>query len=229
MHFPRRIALAILAGLAFAGTAGRALAASTVTPQTSDILAASRDAIVDLGSDKDFAGLRASLSEAKGVLVFPRVFAAGLVLGGAGGNGVLMVRNDRTGDWNGPVFYTLGGVSVGVEAGAFNGSLVLVVRSEKALDSLYKTSTRLGGNATVALGGKAATSARAASADFVVYSKIKGVFAGVAVDGVVLDVRESFNQAYYGKAMTPSEMVLAPAGATPSADGLRQALRAAAR
>jgi len=147
----------------------------------------------------------------------------------SGGNGVLMVHDEHTGAWNGPIFYTLGGVSAGVEAGAFNGSLVLVVKSEKTLDSMYRTSTRLGGNATVALGGKAATKAGTANTDLVAYSKIKGVFAGVAVDGVVLDVRESLNESFYGKAMTPAQIVLAPAAATPAADGLRQALRDAAR
>lgn len=228
MHHTRRGLLASLAALAFSGAACPAFAASQGLAQTQAIIDGARTTLVGLAEDRDFAGLRSSLASAKAVLVFPKIFAAGLVLGGSGGNGVLMVRNDTTGEWNGPVFYTLATVSAGLEAGAVNGSLVLVVRSEKGLDSIYRTSTRLGGNATVALGSKSATAAKAAGADFVAYSKVKGAFAGVAVDGVVLNVRKSLNKAYYGRPLSPSEMVLAPASATPSADGLRQALRAAA-
>jgi lipid-binding SYLF domain-containing protein len=228
MHITRRCLFASFTAFALVTGAGSSLAASSTEVESRAIVDAARATITNLSEDKDFSGFRASLRSARGVLIFPRIFAAGLVLGGSGGNGVLMVRNDHTGEWDGPVFYTLGGVSLGLEAGAFNGSVAMVVQSEKALDSIYKTSTKLGGDATVALGTKGATAAAAAGTDLVVYSKIKGAFAGVAVDGVVLKVRQSFNKAYYGKAMTPSEMVLAPASATPSADGLRQALRSAA-
>ena len=227
MRHTRRGLLTSLTSLALAGLAGPALAASDATSDTHALLDAAQATVVDLAADKDFAEFRASLRNAKAVLVFPKIYAAGLVLGGSGGNGVLMVRNDATGDWNGPVFYTLAGVSAGLEAGAINGALVLQVRSEKGLDSIYTRSTKLGGNATVALGTKAVTTAKAAGSDFIAYSKVKGVFAGVAVNGVVLNVRRSFNEAFYGKKLSPSEMVLAPASASPAADGLRQALRAA--
>lgn len=228
MRPTRRALLTSFTSLVIAGISAPAFAASDATPETRALLDAAQATIVDLAADKDFSGFKSSLHDAKAVLVFPKIFAAGLVLGGSGGNGVLMVRNDITGEWNGPIFYTLAGVSAGLEAGAVNGSLVLQLRSEKALDSIYHRSTKLGGNATVALGTKAATAAKAVSSDFVAYSKVKGVFAGVAVNGVVLNVRRSLNDKYYGKKLTPSEMVLAPASATPSADGLRQALRAAA-
>jgi lipid-binding SYLF domain-containing protein len=229
MHITRRCVLASFTALALINTVGSAQAASKPEVEARAIVDAARTTITDLSQDKDFAGFRASLSKARAVLVFPHVFAAGVVLGGSGGNGVLMVRNDSTGAWEGPVFYTLGGVSVGLEVGAFNGSVVMVVQSEKALDSIYKTSTKLGADATVALGTKAVMAAAPATSDVVVYSKIKGAFAGVGVDGVVLKVRESFNKAFYGKALSPSEMVLSPASATPSADGLRGALRSATR
>jgi lipid-binding SYLF domain-containing protein len=139
------------------------------------------------------------------------------------------VRNEATGTWDGPVFYTLSGMSLGLEAGASNGSVAMVIRSEKALDSIYRTSTKLGANASVTPGSKGAMAAKAARTDMVVYSKVKGAFAGVAVDGVVLKVRESLNKAFYGRSLTPSEMVLAPATLTPSVDGLRQALRSASQ
>jgi lipid-binding SYLF domain-containing protein len=227
MHTSRRCILASFTALALVNATGSVLAASKPEVEAQGIVEAARATIADLSQDKDFAGFRGSLATARGVLVFPHIVAAGLVLGGTGGNGVLMVRNEGTGEWDGPVFYTLGGVSVGLEVGAYNGSVAIVVQSEKALDSIYKTSTKLGADATVALGSKASTAAAAAKSDVVVYSKVKGAFAGVAVDGVVLKVRDSFNKAFYGKSLSPSEMVLAPASATPSADGLRRALRSA--
>ena len=228
MNMTRRRVLESFAALALASAAGSAPAAPSSVAQARALVDNARETIADLAADKDFSGLRTSLAGARAVLVFPRVFSAGLVIGGAGGNGVLMVRNEHTGEWNGPVFYTLGGASVGLQAGAFNGSVAMVVRSEKTLDSLYKTSLKLGGDATFALGTKGGSAAGAAGADVIVYSKVKGAFAGVTVDGIVLKVRRSLNKAYYDKALSPAEMVLAPAGATPSADGLRQALRLAA-
>ena len=83
------------------------------------------------------------------MLIFPQVLKAGFVLGGSGGNGVLLVRDAKTGGWVGPAFYTMGSASLGFQAGASSAEVVMIINSQKALDSLYSNKVKLGGDASV--------------------------------------------------------------------------------
>src|SRR5678815_3769350 len=133
-----------------------------------------------------------ALGKAKAVLIFPQILKAGFVLGGSGGTGVLLVR-DAKGDWTGPAFYTMGSASLGFQAGASSAEVVMIVNSQKALDSLYSNKVKLGGDASAAIGPKGVGTGTALNSDFIVYSTVKGAFAGLTVDGTVLDVRGALN------------------------------------
>ena len=183
----------------------------------------------ELAKDKDFASLGAALGRARAVLVFPQVLKAGFVLGGSGGSGVLLVRDEKTGDWVGPAFYTMGSASIGFQAGASAAETLMVVNSQKALDSLYTSKLKLGGDASVAAGPKGAGTGASVGADFIVYAKAKGAFAGLAVDGSVLDVRQTLNSAYYGKAATPVDILVKREVANPAAAKLQATLKGVAR
>lgn len=175
-------------------------------------------------NDKDFATVGPALARAKGVLIYPEVLKAGFVLGGSGGSGVLMVRDEKTGKWVGPAFYTMGSASLGLQAGASSAEVLMVINSQKALDSLYTNKVKLGGDASVALGPKGQGTGASVTADFVVYAKAKGAYAGFSVEGSVLDVREKLNNAYYGKAVTPNEILVKREASNPAAAGLQDAL-----
>src|SRR5574337_107860 len=123
----------------------------------------------------------------------PQVLKAGFVLGGSGGSGVLLVRDAKTGGWVGPAFYTMGSASLGFQAGAASAEMVMVINSQKAPNAIYTNKVKLGGDASVAVGPKGAGTGGSLTADFIVYAKAKGVFAGIAVDGSVLDVRQGLN------------------------------------
>jgi SH3 domain-containing YSC84-like protein 1 len=185
--------------------------------------------ISSLANDKDFATLGAAMGKARAVLVFPEVLKAGFILGGSGGSGVLLVRDAKTGDWSGPAFYTMGSASLGFQAGASSAEMVMVINSQKALDSLYTNKVKLGGDASVALGPKGAGTGASISTDFVVYAKAKGAFAGIAVDGSVVDVREKLNAGYYGKAVTPVDILVKREVSSPDSANLQAALKKIAK
>ncbi|MGO4391719.1 lipid-binding SYLF domain-containing protein [Variovorax sp. M-6] len=178
---------------------------------------------------KDFTEFGAALGKARGVLIFPQILKAGFVLGGSGGSGVLMVRDEKTGSWSGPAFYTMGSASFGFQAGASSAEMVMLVHSQKALDSLYTSKVKLGGDASVAVWKSGMGASAALNTDFVAFSMVKGAFAGLAVDGSVIDVRDSLNAAYYGKPVTPLEILAKHEVSSPASAGLRAALKKAAK
>lgn len=181
-------------------------------------------------TNNDFSSeFGAALGQAKGVLIFPQILKAGFVLGGSGGSGVLMVRDEKTGSWSGPAFYTMGSASFGFQAGASSAEMVMLVHTQKALDSLFSSKVKLGADASVAAWKKGMGAGAALGSDFVAFSMVKGAFAGLAVDGSVIDVRDSLNAAYYGKPATPQEILAMKEVRSPASAGLQAALKKAAK
>jgi SH3 domain-containing YSC84-like protein 1 len=180
-------------------------------------------------ADPDYASLAGLMKAAKAVLVYPQVIEGGFIIGGSGGTGVLLVRDPKTGNFSGPAFYSMGGVSIGFLAGGQAAETVLLINSQKALDSLLSTKVKLGANASVAVGPKGTGQGATLSADIVSYSKAKGAFASMALDGQVIDVRDSLNSAYYGKPATPVDILVKKNVANPGAAPLQVALKSAAK
>ena len=178
-------------------------------------------------ADKDYASLPGLLGKAKAVLVYPQIIEGGFIIGGAGGTGVLLVRDPKTGDFGSPAFYTMGGLSIGLLAGGQAAEVMLLVNSQKALDSMLTDKVKLGAGASIAMGPKGA--GQAASVDIVSYAKAKGVFASMAFDGQVIDVREKLNAAYYGKPATPVDILIKKDVSNPGAAALRAALKSLAK
>ena len=175
---------------------------------------------------KEHDALRAGMKSARGVLIFPSVLKGGFFLGGSGGTGVLLVRGERNG-WSQPAFYTMGAVSFGVQFGGQAAEVVILINSQSAVERLLSSSLKLGGDASVAAGPVGAGQAANLKADFVSYAKSKGAFIGMSVEGSVLDVRDSLNNGYYGKAVTPVEILVKGAARNRQADPLRKAVAAA--
>jgi len=222
---PRRHCLALFTG---------ALVATTPTTWAADTQDANatvdkaRLAFEDIVKRKDYDALRSGLKSAKGVLIFPSIIKGGVIVGGSGGTGVLLVRGE--GDrWSQPAFYTLGAVSVGLQIGGQAAEVVILANSQKAVDRLLTNSVKLGGEVSVAAGPKGAGKASNLTADFVSYAKSKGAFLGASVEGSVLDVRDTLNHAYYGKVVTPADILVRGSVANKQADALRTAVAAAAR
>lgn len=152
---------------------------------------------------------RELLREAKAVLIMPQIIKGGLIIGGSGGSGVLLARDKKSGKWNGPAFYTIGGVSFGLLAGAQVAETIIVVRTERGLNRLLNTGAKLGADLSVTAGPVGAgVGAGNIIADLVVLSRSKGLYGGLSLEGSLVDVRDSLNRAYYGKSVTPSDLLI---------------------
>jgi lipid-binding SYLF domain-containing protein len=143
------------------------------------------------------------LQEASAVIVAPDIVKGGFIVGARHGHGVLLVRNKD--GWSDPVFVTLTGGSFGLQAGVSATDLFLVIRNARSLDRIFKGAGKLalGADASVAAGpiGREAAAATDAQlkAEILSYSRSRGLFAGVALDGDTIVVDHAANDRYYGK------------------------------
>jgi lipid-binding SYLF domain-containing protein len=176
-------------------------------------------------SDPSVGGaIREMKGEAKGLFIMPQFVRGALVFGGAGGSGVLIVRDEKSKKWSEPVFYTIGSASFGLQIGGDVSEMIFVVRTQKGLEEFYHNDFKLGADASMAVGpvGEGA-SAKGISGDLVAYAKKKGAFVGISVDGSMVAVSDDSNHAYYGKALRPTDIVLKQGGSNPKSADLRNA------
>ncbi len=166
-------------------------------------------------------GAPQSLREkAAGVVVIPGMIKAGLGVGGQHGSGLLSIKNPD-GSWTEPVFVKMTGGSIGFQIGASSTDLVLFFMREKNIRDVLNGEFTLGGSATVAAGpvgrsGSADTSAKM-DAEIYSYSRSRGAFAGVSIDGSKLYVNKSANESFYSKDATAESIVaMKPATGSPT-------------
>jgi SH3 domain-containing YSC84-like protein 1 len=212
------------------GSPGLATASEKADAQA--IVEKAKGTLTVLLNDEHYPFLRDFLKKAKGVVIFPQIIKAGYILGGSGGTGVLLVRNGVDGTWSDPAFYTLGSVTLGLQIGGEVSEVVMVAVNQKAVNSLLTSSVKLGGDASVAVGpigggAKGTISVPEVTADFVSFSKTKGLYGGLNLEGSVLNVRDDLNISYYGKDVTPMDILVGRTVSSPSSAELRSALEKA--
>lgn len=137
-----------------------------------------------------------------------------------------------TGTWSEPAFYTVGSVTFGLQIGDEAAEVVMLAMNQKALDSLLSSSVKLGGDASVAIGpvgggAKGAVTVPAVTADFVSFTRSKGLYVGLNLEGSVLEVRDALNSAYYGRTVTPKDIIIMKDVRNSRAYGLRSVLEKA--
>ncbi len=159
------------------------------------------------------------LDEARAIVVVPDTLKIGLVIGGRRGHGLVSIKNPD-GTWSNPSFVKLTGGSIGLQAGVQSSDVVLVFRSDRGLDSIVNGKITLGADAGVAAGpvGRNASTATDGQlkAEIWSWSRARGLFAGVALDGAVLSIDDAANEAVYGRDTTPRMIFEGRAGAPPS-------------
>ena len=164
--------------------------------------------LAHFGATPGMAPVLEWLPHASGIVVFPRVVSAALIVGGSGANGLLFVRDADTGHWTGPAFYRLVQASVGLQAGVSTAEMLMVINSPGALRSLYAGRLRLGMDASVVVGARGGGIGSAVTADVDAYALARGVIAGIALDGSALEVRSGLNEAWYGTPATPDDILV---------------------
>ncbi len=142
------------------------------------------------------------------MLIAPQIAKAGFIFGGSGGRAVLLARDQATGKWAGPAFYTMATASVGFQAGVSVSENVTLVMTEKALNSLMSSSVKAGGDASVAAGPVGAGAKSDIVADLVTFSRAKGVYGGLNLDGTVIALSNDWNKAYFGKEVLPPDILI---------------------
>lgn len=160
------------------------------------------------------------LDDAKGIVVVPDTIKAGFMLGGRHGLGVMAVKNPD-GTWSNPVFVKLSGASFGLQAGVQSADVILVFRSQRGLDNIVNGKFTLGADASVAAGPVGRNAAAATDgglkAEIWSWSRARGLFAGVALDGAVLSIDNGANRSAYGAGVTPRMIFEGRAPQAPSA------------
>jgi lipid-binding SYLF domain-containing protein len=167
---------------------------------------------------------RTLMREAHGLLIVPKIVRAGFILGGSGGTGVLVAKDRGSQKWVGPAFYTIGEASVGFQAGVDVSEVVIIARTERGFQRLLTTSAKLGTDLSASLGPVGGGAGTTLTADLIVYARSKGLYGGFSVEGSVVNVRESLNQAYYGTAVTPTDILVRKTVTNPQASDLLAAV-----
>ena len=148
-----------------------------------------------------------TVAKAYCLVVLPNVKKAGFIVGGSGGRGPMSCRtgDDFSGKWSPPAMYTVGGMSVGLQAGGSSSDFVLLLMNKKAVDALQTGKTKLGGDLSVAAGPGA--KAGTVSGDVLSYARTSGLFAGASLGGATLEPDNDANQRLYDRAVSPREII----------------------
>ena len=211
--------------LLFAGTSSVASAQS----EQQDIVRSAETTFSNFMRDPDMTWLQQNIGRAKAVLIAPSVAKAGFIFGGSGGRAVLVARDPQTGQWRGPAFYTLITASVGFQAGISVSEMVTLVMTDQGLNSLLANSVKIGGDASIAAGPVGAGAKSDITTDFVAFSRSKGIYGGLNLDGTVMSPANDWNEAYYGKAVLPPDIVVRGNVQNHQGDALVMAVTTAAR
>lgn len=162
----------------------------------------------NLKVNKDIKNFEAYFKNSKAILIFPELYEGSLIFGAKAGNGILMIRNESS--WSGPFFYSLGGVSVGLQFGVKVGKVVFTIMTDRGLKSLLKEKIKIGVDLNAAIAHKGigySAESTLRLADIYSFSENKGLFLGGSFDGSFIQQRDDFNSVYHGKKFTIDEIL----------------------
>ena len=171
----------------------------------------------------DKAVPRSIMENAEGIAVFPSLIKGGLVVGGQRGRGVLSVRNQKHGGWSSPAFLTITGGSIGAQFGAQAIDLVLVINNQRVLEQLVKNQFKIGADLAVTAGpvGRDASASTDIQlrAQILSYSRARGLFAGVTLNGSTISQDRDANERFYGMGYRTGQIVFDGLGGSPDPVG----------
>jgi lipid-binding SYLF domain-containing protein len=163
------------------------------------------------------------LNRAECVIVFPSVKKFAIGIGGSYGRGAIDCRSGAhfTGPWGAPAMFALEGANIGFQLGGEATDLVLLVMNPKGAESVLKSKVKLGGDASAAAGPKGRTAAADTDivmrAEILTYSRSRGLFAGVSLEGSTLRQDNGANEKLYGRKLSAEEIVRGGKAGTPAA------------
>lgn len=183
---------------------------------------------------RQFSGIKERIpkelvKQTEGIIIVPKMINAGLAVGVKRGKGVAMVKLDN-GQWSDPVFVTLTGGSFGFQIGVQAVDLVLVFRHKGVLTKVENGDFTIGGDISAAAGpvGRSSTASTdyKLEAEVYSYSRSKGLFAGLTVNGTNLSIDKSANAAFYGGSANSQDIFMSAKSTSGAVAQLKTALRA---
>tara|TARA_Y100001954_G_scaffold63807_1_gene69441 strand:+ start:204 stop:896 length:693 start_codon:yes stop_codon:yes gene_type:complete len=178
--------------------------------QTAHIIQSSEAVLKKLDSNSDLINFQQYLENCRAILIFPEVIEGGFILGAKGGNGLLLIRKSKDNLFSGPFFYSIGGVSVGLQLGAKSGKVVMTIMTNRGLKSVLKERIKLGVDVDIAyvnegVGYSAESTARLA--DIYSFSDNSGLFIGSSLEGSYLQPRNDLNRIVHGREFSSDEII----------------------
>jgi lipid-binding SYLF domain-containing protein len=216
---------AFLMGLLFllmTGSVSSSVAAEAVDQQ--GLVDKARITFESFMADENMDWFRENLYKAKGLLIVPELLKGGFIVGGSGGSGVLIVKDKDKHDWSQPAFYTIGSGSIGFQIGAEKSEIIMMVWTDRGLDSLYSSSFKLGGDCSVAAGPVGGGAKSNVMADIISFVRSKGIFGGVSLEGAVIKTKDEWNEKYYEKKVRPIDIIVKRTVSNAGSAQLRQAV-----
>jgi lipid-binding SYLF domain-containing protein len=212
MNHKTRLTLAAVVAAAVMATARPAVAQTGEEARVRD--AATVFGEIMTAPDKGIP--RAILEKAEAVAIFPGVIRAGLGVGGQYGKGMICVRDRQTNTWSAPAFLKIAGGSFGAQIGAQSIDLVLVIMDPNGVQRLLGNQFKIGAEASVAA-GPVGRSAEAATdiqlrAKILSYSRSRGLFGGIALNGSTMAADQEANQRFYGEKLGSRDLIAKTAG-----------------
>lgn len=228
LHLSRREAMSVLA-LGAAGAALTACAEIRETPEQYAVTLCERaaESVERMKSDPNLKTLIKHLETARAVVVIPHAYRAAFIGGAEGGSGILMARTGS--GWGAPAFYTLAAGSFGFQIGIQDTEILLIVRSEKAMNAILSHQAKFGADSGITVGifgaGVEGSTTTNIGADILAVARSRlGLYGGISLEGGGLVRRNDLNNAVHGAGVEPRAIVQGGGNIFPPADRLRRAL-----
>lgn len=199
------VARTFVAATASAVLATAPAAAGDKREEAIDLVGEAAETISYFSNDSAFEAMWSLADDAKAIVVIPNQWRAGFVFGGSGGDAVMIARN-KDGTWSQPTFFVVGSGSFGFQAGVEKSEVVLLVMTQRGMEHLLSTSVKLGADVSIAAGPIGA-GAKAQTTDILAFSRSRGLYGGVSLEGALLKTRKNFNKAYYSADVSPAEII----------------------
>jgi SH3 domain-containing YSC84-like protein 1 len=201
----------LIAALAFVMTGLAGQPAQAQNTEQVQLIERSRLVLEAFLTDPQFESVRVYVQNAYAVLIMPEMLKGGFLLGGSYGTGVLVARDPQSGAWGDPAFYSMGGGSIGLQIGLQFSDMIFTIMNQGALDKLLAHGLKFGADAGVAAGplgvAVGAASTTQFGEDVYAWGMSRGLFGGFWLDGTILQPKNDWNQAYYGRPIQPEEIV----------------------
>ena len=174
-----------------------------------DLIHSSENSLKNLISNSELTDLNKYLKNSRAILIFPELYEGGLVFGAKGGNGILIIRRTED-EFSGPFFYSIGGVSFGLQIGMKSAQVAMTIMTNRGLNSILKERVKLGVDVDTAIinsgvGYSAESTLRLA--DIYSFSNNSGLFVGGSFEGTYLQPRNDLNKIIHGRELTSEEIL----------------------